>query len=93
MTVPTVVEDGTKALIDQWAASCGSRFEAAESVRDAAQGIMDAEKSNRITELRRMIQERDGAEKELAALGAVGRPRKVKRKRAAKGAEATNGQQ
>ncbi len=58
-----------------------SRFEAARQVRGLADMIVDEERQNRIAELRKRIDERKDAEKELAALKPVGAPRKPRRKR------------
>ena len=60
-----------------------SRYEAAERLRAAAQNVLDAERQSRIAELRKRIDERKDAEKELAALRPVGAPRKPRVKRGA----------
>ncbi len=62
-----------------------SLYDAAIAVRNEAQTIIDAERQSRIAELRKRIDERKDAEKELASLKPVGHPRKPRAKRAAKG--------
>jgi len=72
-----------RELISTRSASWGSPnvYEAAKQVRDEAQTVMDEERQNRIAELRKRIDERKDAEKELAALKPVGAPRKPRVKR------------
>ena len=62
-------------ILEVMSTMIGSRYECAESVRDWSQSIMDAERDNRITELRRIANEGEAAAKELVELGAVGAPR------------------
>lgn len=63
-------------LITASVSVAGSRYQAAQLCRDTAQKIMDEEKANYITELRRRADAYKVAVEELAELGAVGRPRK-----------------